>query len=201
MNHIREELQDKFIENKISIMRSDVVSKEKQMVEIQADIEIMREARQFLLSFTENLRDKMKERIESIVNTALKAIFVDEAVEFKIIPRQTKNGVLYDLFGVTNGVITPLVDCNAGGLLDVVSMALRISFLRLFSSKLRQSMILDEPFKNLDKVRIVLACQWLKMISKEFDMQFIIVTHIEDLIDNADKVFRFVKIAGETTIK
>lgn len=201
MKSIKEELQDKFLENKIEILKADVISKEKAMSEIQGEIELMRQARQFLLSFSENLRDKVKERLESIVNTALKAVFTDEQNEFKIIPRQTKNGVMYDLFGVTNGKITPLQDSNAGGLLDIVAMALQIAFLRLFSNRLRQTMILDEPFKNLDKRRIVLACQWLKLVSVEFEIQFIIVTHLDDLIENADKVFRFVKVAGETQVR
>lgn len=201
MKAIKEELSDKFLENKIEILKSDVASKERQMQEIVEELEMVRQARQFLLSFSENLRDKVKERLESIVNTALKAVFVDEQNEFKIIPKQTKNGIVYDLFGVTNGLITPLQDSNAGGFMDIVAMALQIAFLRLFSNRLRQTMILDEPFKNLDKNRIVLACQWLKLVSQEFDIQFIIVTHIDDLIDNADKVFRFVKIAGETQVR
>lgn len=200
MNPITEELTDKFLENKIEIMKSDVVVKEKQMSEFLVDIEIMRQAREFLLSFTENLRDRMKDRIEAIVNTALKAIFTDKPIEFKIIAKQTKNGVMYDLFGVTSGVVTPLKDCKGGGVLDVIAMALRIAFLRLFSTKLRQTMILDEPFKNLDSERITMATAWLKLVSVEFGMQFIVVSHITDLIDNADKIFRFSIHNGETQV-
>ena len=82
-----------------------------------------------------------------------------------------------------------------------ITMALKVSFLRMFSARLRQTMILDEPFKNLDKERIVRATEWLHLVSVEFGMQFIIITHIEELVSNSDRVFRFSLEDGVTKVE
>jgi len=41
-------------------------------------------------------------------------------------------------------------------------------------------------------LRIEPAIEWLKKVSKEFKLQFIIVTHIRELIKKADKAYEFV---------
>ena len=146
------------------------------------------DAKQFLISFTEDIREKIKVKLESLANSALRAIFTDKVMEFRIISNRAKQGMKYDLYIMTDGALTPIHDAKGGGVLDVITLSLRISFLKLFSGKLRQTMLLDEPFKNLDSDRVVFAVEWLKQISKELEMQFIVITHINELKDNADKL-------------
>lgn len=104
------------------------------------------------------------------------------------------------MFVETDGVITPLFDAKGGGILDVVTMALRISFVRMFSANLRQTIILDEPFKNLDNERLRLAMEWLYQISQEMQIQFVIVTHEEAVMERSTKLFSFNLIDGITHV-
>ncbi len=113
----------------------------------------------FLNDFVEFTRSQIKGKIEDIVNSALKCVFVDKKLNFKIIPAITKRGVNYELFIDTDGVVTPLSDAKGGGVLDIVTLSIRIAFVRMFSNVLRQTIILDEPFKNLDSERIAPACE------------------------------------------
>ena len=165
------------------------------------ELALLSEVKELLMSFAENTRDIIKHKLESLVNSALKCIFVDKDVLFKIQINRTKKIVFYDMFVETDGTITPLFDAKGGGILDVITMALRISFVRMFSANLRQTIILDEPFKNLDNERLRLAMEWLDTISTEMGIQFIIVTHEESIVDKSKKIFQFKMFNGVTDVK
>jgi DNA repair exonuclease SbcCD ATPase subunit len=74
-----------------------------------------------------------------------------------------------------------------GGVRDIVSFALRLSYWRLEKSS--PVMILDEPFKNLSRNLIPKAVDTLKYLSNKFNLQMIIVTHIPELAEQADRLF------------
>jgi ABC-type molybdenum transport system ATPase subunit/photorepair protein PhrA len=71
---------------------------------------------------------------------------------------------------------------DSGGVVDVASFVLRLSCLMLSKPPLRRLIVLDEPFKFVsveyrDNVRAM-----LEKLAKDFKIQFIMVTHIEELI-------------------
>lgn len=155
----------------------------------------------FLMEFSKDTRAIIKDKLESLANSALKCVFIEKDVCFRIIPNPTKRIMQYDLYVTTDGVLTPLEDAKGGGILDVITIALRISFVKMFSALLRQTIIFDEPFKNMDSTHLPLAVDWMKEIANEFDMQFIVVTHIEDMISKSNKVIKFVNHNGVTKIE
>lgn len=161
---------------------------------------ILDRSRKLLIDFTEDMRNKIKVKLESLANSGLAAVYTDKKMEFLIIANPTKNGLQYDLYISTNGMLTPLKDAKGGGVLDIITLSLRISFVKLFSGQLRQTIILDEPFKNMDIERVENAVTWLSEISKELEIQFIVVTHIPDLIGVADKSFRFELVNDVTKV-
>ncbi len=184
---------------KLSGFKQQLVVLESRLKSLTETIDILDNAIHFLFSFSEYTRTAVKTKIESIANMALKAVFPDKEIIFNLIPNKNKRGLYYVPYVETNGVITPLDDSKGGGVLDIISICLRISYLRIFKGKLEQVLILDEPFKNIDSTRRELAINWLKNISNEMEIQFIIVTHIEQLIDSADKSFLF-ELRGDNTI-
>jgi len=177
---------------KIEVIQKDIEASNLKVSNLSTSVKIKNEVRNFLISFSEYSRSIIKEKIETLVNSALKCVFIGKTLNFKLIPNKTKKGLQYDLYIETGGILTELTNAKGGGVLDIITLALRISFTRLFVSNLRQTIILDEPFKNLDFLRIEPAIEWLKKVSKEFKLQFIIVTHIRELIKKADKAYEFV---------
>ena len=173
---------------------------ENQTVTMQSNNELIEDANRFLISFSESIRKKLKDKLESLTNIALKSIFPAKSMKFIIKPNRTKIGLHYDLYLETDGTITPLYDSKGGGVLDVITLTIRISYLRMLKGSLRQTLILDEPFKNLDSVRLKLAIKWLKSVSEKMEIQFIIVTHIEELIETVDDSFNFKLVSGKTVI-
>ena len=135
-----------------------------------------------LFGFSEWINTVVKNKLESITNAALQTIFPDKKMSFKVVGNRTKKGMFYDLYIETDGVVTDLLDAKGGGVLDVVQMCLRITYLVRMKSKVRQTQLLDEPFKNLDAERVNLASQWMKQVSEMFGIQFLIITHIPSFI-------------------
>jgi DNA repair exonuclease SbcCD ATPase subunit len=157
-------------------------------------------ARDFLIDFSVFLKDQIRSKTEELANSALKCVFNDKVMSFKITPNQTKRGLQYDLYIETNGMLTPLQDCKGGGVLDVISLALLISFLVINTHKTARVLILDEPLKHLDASRLNNAISWLKGIAKEFQIQFIIVSHEDSIIENADKVIQCEIVDGVSSV-
>jgi len=158
------------------------------------------DALDFLYKFSEFTRNEVKTKLETLSNLALSSVFTDKQMEFRVVPNRNKKGLFYELYISTDGNITPLEDCKGGGVLDIISLCLRISYLRIFKGSLRQVLILDEPFKNLDDIRRPAAIEWLSTTAKEMGLQLIIVTHLVDLIEKADKAIRVEQINGVSKV-
>lgn len=158
------------------------------------------DALDFLYKFSEFTRNEVKTKLETLSNLALRSVFTDKQMEFRVVPNRNKKGLFYELYIITDGNITPLEDCKGGGVLDIISLCLRISYLRIFKGSLRQVLILDEPFKNLDDIRRLIAIDWLSTTAKEMGLQLIIVTHLVDLIEKADKAIKVEQINGVSKV-
>lgn len=187
------------VKNKIAGFKEQRKILQSKMANIEKELSVITNSIDFLFCFSEYTRTSVKNKIESIANVALKAVFPDKEIIFKLIANKNKRGLYYVPYVETNGVITPLDDCKGGGVLDIISLCLRISYLRIFKGTLDQVLILDEPFKNIDSERREFAIKWLKQISTQMEIQFIIVTHITPLVDSADKGYLF-ELRGDKTI-
>lgn len=141
-------------------------------------------------SFQIWVNENTKKKLESITNEALRLIFPDKQMTFKVNAKQSKIGIKYSLSIVTDGVETDLLDAKGGGVLDVIQLCLRITYLIRLKT-LRKILVLDEPLKNLDSERINLAVEWLYGVSQNFGIQLVIITHIPALIFQNDKVVSY----------
>ena len=81
------------------------------------------------------------------------------------------------------------MEASGGGTVDVAAFALRIASWSMQNPKSNNTIVLDEPLKNLDASLQEKGSIMLKEVSKRLGIQFIIVTHEEVLTSFADKVF------------
>ena len=77
--------------------------------------------------------------------------------------------------------IENVLNSDSGGVVEVAAFALRLSCLILSKPSLRRIIILDEPFKYVseeyrENIRLL-----LEGLSRDFKVQFIMVTHITEL--------------------
>jgi len=71
----------------------------------------------------------------------------------------------------------------------VAAFALRVASWSMQSPRSNNVLILDEPFRYLSVNLLSKASDMLKQISKELDLQIIMVTHSPELVEAADAVF------------
>lgn len=147
-------------------------------------------AREVINIVAKETEQQLEMRITNIVTMALAAVFPDP-YEFKLVFSERRNQTEADLLLVRNGEELSPVDGAGGGVLDVVSFALRIAVLLM--SGYRRVIILDEPFRHLSADLQSKASEMMKMLSDKLGIQFIMVSHEEGIIDCADNIITIKK--------
>lgn len=135
-------------------------------------------------------QEQIKMHIEDVVNAAIDTCFPSEyefSLDFEI-----KRGKTEAVIRLTkNGFNVDPMEATGGGLVDIASFALRVAAWSLSTSN--NILILDEPMKFLSRDLQNKAGEILQEISKELNIQIIMVSHIQDIIGQADKVFEVKK--------
>ncbi len=142
-----------------------------------------KEAQDIAQQIAQTIQQQAHNRIAGVVSKCLEAVFTGEDVYgFKIHFDRKRGRTEARLVLTKNGnEIDDPLDFDSGGVCEVAAFALRLSCLILSKPKLRKVILFDEPFKSisvdyLDNVRIL-----IDKLSKDFGVQFIIVTHISQL--------------------
>ena len=143
-------------------------------------------AREILSKVAIETQKNFEVQISSIVSMALMAVFADP-YEFLLRFETRRNQTEADILLVKNGEEVDPEDSVGGGVMDVVSFALRVAVVVLRQK--RQTIILDEPFKHLSADLQPKASAMLLMLSNELGIQFIIVSHEDGIIECADRAF------------
>jgi len=137
-----------------------------------------------------NLQDKIKFHIKDMVQNCLDIVFPEMyEFNFEFIIKAGKTEA--NIFLTQDGEEIKPEDSTGGGVVDVISLGMRIVALTLSTND--KVLILDEPFKFISKKLKPLAGQILKEISKELEVQFLIVTHDEEIINVSDRIFHIEK--------
>lgn len=93
----------------------------------------------------------------------------------------------------------PVLDSRGFGLVDLVSVSLRLSFL-LFTSNTRKFIVHDEPMRYLSKAFHVHTAEMFEEMSKNLGVQYIILTNEKGLLENARNVFKVQKVNKKSKI-
>lgn len=180
----------------VELLRQQLKECKKKKRELERKTLAIERGREVVQEAADETQKELEYRIGGLVTLALQSIFDDRyscAVQF--VPRRNKMEA--DIILNKDGLILDdVMDSSGGGVGDVMSFALRISLWAL--KKNRPLFILDEPFKFVDKNRLAKCYALLKQLSKELGIQFIIVSHEEEMIYSCDKEIPIVE--GENVI-
>lgn len=156
-------------------------------------LKLIEEAQVFLQTVAQNTQEKLKFDIEAIVNLALESVFPNEylfQMNFNVSRGKTEAELIFQ-DKRTGQTIDPM-EASGGGVVDLTCFALRISAFALESGT-DNLIILDEPFKFISRDLQERAGEILKKLSEKMKLQIIMVTHIPEFIEVADKVFEVKK--------
>lgn len=164
--------------------------KEKQL---NHDLKLLEDAQIFLQKIAQETQEHLRFQIEDIVNLALETCFPGEyifQIKFEISRGKTEAELIF-LDQKTKRQIDPM-NASGGGVVDLTTFALRIACYALERGT-DNVIILDEPFRFLSRDLQQRAGEILKTLSERMNLQIVMVSHIGEIIDVADKVFEVKK--------
>jgi DNA repair exonuclease SbcCD ATPase subunit len=167
------------------------------------EAELKTKARYVLVEVAKNTQGKFKEKVESLVTMAIQSIY-DRPFQFKLEFERKRNKmecsfVVTEIVGGKERVYTDPENDMGGGIIDIISFALRVVMWSLDDPPSRNVLILDEPMKNLGNL-VSLGGQVLREISHKLNIQIILVTHDEELMDIADVSYEVLHDGNESHV-
>lgn len=184
---------------------------------IKKEIAYSEKAQSIIQAVARSTQSELEYRITEPVSLALQSIYDNPykmVADFQITGRGTTE---CNLFFERNGNLIKPVDnyggATGGGPIDVASLSLRIGSWSLAQPRSRPVLILDEPFKFLDKKKIQgsetttmhLAGQFLRSITKPppkgLGLQIILISHITELIQCANRIIDVSMKNGVSTVE
>ena len=164
---------------------------EGQLSEFKLELMDHKKVREIFQQAAVSTQTYLEKHLSLIVTNALKSVFYELNIEFLVKFDKKRNSTECKLAIIEDGEEYDIMDDRGFGVADIASFALRVAYVLMDS--VDKVLILDEPFRNLDKDKIPHASKMVQELSHKLNIQFIIVTHIEELSECADKVLHVVK--------
>lgn len=197
----------------IDSLSGEVRSVVERVKSVQADIErLQEEVSRFersgilLNSLGEERQLKAQDTIEELVTRGLQQIF-DDSLSFHILQKVKANAASVEFVVRTTledgGIVdTPVMDARGGGLAATIGFLLRVVILLLKNGRDRDNiLILDETFAMVSSEYLPDLAQFLRELVDKTGIQILMVTHQEQLTENADSVYRFGTRNGKTYVE
>lgn len=176
---------------------SSIESEEENIDEINRRSEDLEKAQAFIQKVAQETQEQLRYHISDIVQLALDTCFPDEYkfdIQFEIKRGRTEASLSF----IKNGLEIDPMEASGGGVVDLAAFALRISAWSLGHSD--NCIVLDEPFRFLSKDLQPRAGEIMKRLSKHLHLQFIVVTHNDSIVDNADMIFEVSKVGDVSKV-
>lgn len=168
---------------------------------LEKEIRDTEEAKTIIQAVAQITQNELEYRIEEPVSLALAAGY-DNPYKMSAKFETTERGSTEcKLNFERNGSVLKPLESSGGGPIDFASFALRIGGWSLESPRKRAVMCLDEPFKWVSRNKMSLAGEMMRQVAKQLNLQIIMISHIPELIESADKIFCTSINKGVTTIK
>lgn len=150
------------------------------------------------------VRQQTKEAIETVVSASLQQIFGTD-ISFEIVLDEKRGSAAAEFYVVDHDKEVDYryraEESRGGGVVDIVSMALRIAFFLKYRPRIEGPLILDEPAKHLSDEYIFPFGTFLNQIAEEFQVQIIMITHNDHLAALGQKAYRVEKVNFESIVK
>ena len=144
-------------------------------------------ARAYFQEIAETTQRDVADTLSVIITSAIKAVFDTDEYRCEIIFGTARNQSDAKLILVKGEEeIDDPLDSISGGMIDVAAFAARVGFIFLKGS--RKVLIADEPFKGVSEDLKGRCPEMLRLLSEQLGMQFIIISHMKEMIDGADNV-------------
>ncbi len=162
---------------------------QKRVQEAREEEERLEQVRLLLLEAARHAREQGRRQVELLVTQALQFVFGAD-MEFKVAVEEKRDRPDAEFYVCSTygdyQVETAPQDARGGGVVDVISLALRLALLHAFQPPVGGPAILDEPGKHVSEEYAPQLAQFLKGFSQSLGRQVIMVSQNQHLADSAD---------------
>jgi len=186
------------------LLERQLLDKQNELNQVRQNLATWEQVQVLFTKVSEFAREQLKTRIEETVTAALLAVF-GEGYTFRINMRQLGNQPaaewqVVSQYGEVEVAASP-EDARGGGVVDVISLALRLAMLELLRPRVEGPVLFDEPGKHLSAEYAPNLAYFLKQYAAKTGRQVIMVSHSAQLVDAADRSFLVTQKDGISEVK
>ncbi|WP_082407096.1 ATPase [Bacillus sp. JCM 19041] len=165
---------------------------EAELVEFEETMDTYEKARILLQQSAEYARKQAKQQMETLVTNALQYVF-GPLISFEIELEEHGSRAVAEMFVVSDyegvKVKTKPQDSRGGGVVDIVTLALRVALMETTQPRQAGPLLLDEPGKHVSGEYTHYLYEFLKSLATMFGRQIVMITHNQHLTESGDKAF------------
>src|SRR5690554_530890 len=171
---------------------------EEDLATIIKEVDLLDQVMVLFQKTSEYARSQAKSQIENLVTKCLQYVF-ESNIEFRIEIEELRNKANAEFYVINDNpdffLKTKPEQSRGGGIVDIVSLALRISFMQTHKPTIEGPLILDEPAKHVSEDYIYNVGDFLRQSSTMFNRQIIMITHNSHLAELSEDAYR-VELSG-----
>jgi hypothetical protein len=187
--NIFNKIDEKYVEYKIT--KKKLRKTKIKLKEIEYNLEIFENAKAFILEVSKQSQEQNKNYLEYLVTLMIQTVFGNEYKAVIEIKEKYDQQTIHFYIDKNGDLTEPRDDLECGGIFDIYAFGLKIGVWSLESDS-ESIMFFDEKlFHNIDKKKLPLAAEAIKIISEMLKIQIILITHEKDLIKICNKVIDF----------
>jgi len=173
----------KTLEKEQKQIQEELLSLEQDSADFRERLTHLHIAEKILQEVVEKVSQQNLLKIEAFVNRALSLIFTDLNLSFKI-GQDVKRGNNVYFFEILQDNVRGSINSFGGGIIAVIAVVLKILFNII--TKRFPLLVFDETLSFLAVNYIPAMSEFLKTLSKEFNLPILLVTHQKEFAVSAD---------------
>lgn len=168
------------------LLNRQIADKSAQIEDNKIKSERLIKARWLLVEAAKATQASVKEYLESLTTKLMQAAY-DRPLHFLVDyeTKRNRSNCFLQVQDGDNAPSTPKED-DGGGMVEIISTALRLEMWSLQQPRSRNTIFLDEPLKNLGR-KIGPVSQMLRKIAVDLGLQLVIITHDTEVLQIADR--------------
>lgn len=189
-----------FHKNDLEILQNRKIGIESDIEQLNEDQVLLKKSDAVLEEVIKSLNDSSISMVEDLVGRGLTAIF-EQYFQFKIKISTKRGNLNYDMYLLEDGKECDIMNSYGGGIVDIISILMRIVTILVVTPPLKRILILDESLKHLSRDYIDNAAEFLRNLGKDLGFTIIMVSHDHTFMDHADKIIEVQKFDDYSEVK
>jgi hypothetical protein len=179
----------KVLSDQLTETQTDIMDQQTEAEVLDKAVKVMREGAKLSQAH-------IATHLSGIVTKAIRTV-IEKPYEFKIEFVERRGVTEADLYVTLGGHRVDILGGTGGGLADVCSFTLKVAYLLLSGED--RVLVIDEIARHINSPEQRAAfAEVVKALCKEFAIQVIITTAVDEFVDIADKVITVTQINGES---